>query len=192
MTKARMRRQTNIAMYLTGGRLLLSPMFAYLFFLPSFGARLLTFVLLVLFEISDLFDGYIARRRNEVTDLGKVLDPLADSVMHMTIFLCLAWDHLIPLPMILIIIYRESLVATLRTVCAFRSVVVSARKSGKAKTASMAAGIMIVMFLRILESLNWRLPYNAIYLTVFSIITAVTLWSAIDYVWANAKHIRAS
>ncbi|HNT33749.1 MAG TPA: hypothetical protein PKH07_02000, partial [bacterium] len=62
----------------------------------------------------------------------------------------------------------------------------------KAKTACMATGIIIVMFLRILESLQLHLPYNAVYLTIFSIITAVTFWSAIDYVWANAKHIRVT
>jgi len=94
----------------------------------------------------------------EVTDLGKVLDPLADQVMHVTIFVCLAWEHLMPIPMLLVILYRESIVGTLRTVCAFRSVVISARTSGKMKTASMAVGILIVLLLRTLESVNVVLP----------------------------------
>ena len=182
-------KQTNIAMILTVGRLTISPVFAYLFFLESIQARLLTFLIFVVSEMSDFFDGYIARRRNEVTDLGKILDPLADSITHLTIFLCFTWEHLIPLYMVLIIFYRESLVATLRTVCAFKSVVVSARKSGKVKTACMAFGVGAALFLRIFEGLNWAFPYHTVYLWIFGIIALVTLWSAVDYFWANGRHI---
>lgn len=185
-----MQKQTNIAMILTVSRLLMSPFFAYLFFLSSVEARILTFALLILSELSDLFDGYIARKRNEVTDLGKVLDPLADRITHLTIFLCLTWARLVPLYMILIILYREALISTLRTVCAFRSVVVHARTSGKIKTAAMAFGIILVLFLRILEAMEISFPYSLIYFWVFGIITAITFWSAVDYIWANARYIK--
>jgi len=192
MSEPKIEKQTNIAMILTLSRLVISPIFAYLFFMESFGARLLTFLLVVLSELSDFFDGYIARKRNEVTDLGKVLDPLADSLTHITIFLCFTWEHMIPLYMILIILYRESIVATLRTVCAFRSVVVSARTSGKIKTGFMAAGILFILLLRVFESLGLHVAYGGIYYGVFAVITVVTFWSAIDYIMANAKHISLS
>ena len=85
-------------------------------------------------ELSDLLDGIIARRRyNMVTDLGKVLDPLADSISRLSIFLAFFQMGHANIWMILIFFYRDSLVSTLRIVAASRSLILSARKAAKLK-----------------------------------------------------------
>ena len=83
----------NPAHFFTILRIFISPIFPILYLEHDrFGIPLLylpyvMLVLLTISECSDLFDGFIARRRNQVTDLGKVLDPMADSITHISLFL---------------------------------------------------------------------------------------------------------
>ena len=91
----------NLPNRLTVTRLVLAPVFFLCFFLPdivpSFNAVLYAVVLAVLYavmELTDLLDGRIARSRKLVTDLGKVLDPFADVICHLTFFTCLRRRHL--------------------------------------------------------------------------------------------------
>ncbi len=112
----------NIPNKLTVSRLFLAPIFFVLYFLPNWtgmNAPALTWLLLlvyVLIEISDLLDGFIARRYQMVTDLGKVLDPFSDVISRMTYFVCLAFSGIMPLWVFLIILYRELSVTFLRMI----------------------------------------------------------------------------
>lgn len=142
----KVQRQLNIAMILTVARLILSPIFVFVFLVDNFWGALACLMIAIISELTDLFDGMVARYRNEVTDFGKILDPLADSISRLTIFICLIQGGLAPIYLIVFILYRDSLVATLRTVCAYRSVVVSARWSGKTKAIFQATAILIILF----------------------------------------------
>lgn len=185
----------NLAMKLTWFRLFISPVFAWLYFQESQSALIFTFVIAILVEVSDILDGYIARKRNQVSDLGKVLDPLADQVTHLTFFLCFAWANLVPLWMILLILYREALIATLRTVCAYQGIVVAARKSGKIKTVFQAVGVIIILFGKVMETFISDLPgitYGTIYFIIMLAVTIVTVYSGYDYLigqWPQLKKI---
>ena len=116
----------NLANALTLSRIIIAPVFAY-FFIHSFHAHSPSLYLLVsiglvcLIELSDAFDGYVARSQNIVSDFGKLLDPMADSLSRQTVFLsfmvCAA--HIIPLWVFLIFLYRDAFLSILRIMCAY-------------------------------------------------------------------------
>jgi len=138
-------------MVLTASRLVLSPIFVLVFLHDTFGGAIACLAIAIVSELTDLFDGMVARYRNEVTDFGKILDPLADSISRLTIFICFVQGGQAPIYLIVFILYRDSLVATLRTFCAYRGVVVSARKTGKIKAVFQATAILIILLLRIIS-----------------------------------------
>lgn len=100
-------------------------------------ARTLAFVLYVIAGISDWLDGYIARKYNQISDLGKLMDALNDKIFTVGIFMLLAGKNLIPVWGIfcaLIIICREFSITGLRTLIAKSGVVMAAERLGKLKT----------------------------------------------------------
>ncbi len=162
---------------------MLTPVLAVLFLNDSPISRYWVLVIVILSELTDLFDGYMARKRGQVTDFGKILDPMADSIYRDTIFLCLAVERQVSLFLVLPILYRDSVISTLRTVCAYRGIVLAARWSGKIKAVLQANVIIIILILRILA-----LSYPALDASLYTISNClmgiacvVTLYSAFDY-----------
>ena len=96
-------------------RILLTPLFAYLFFHDGvlFIASIIVFTVAAL---TDWFDGYFARTLGKATEWGAFLDPLADKVLVWTAFVCCAYRGLLPWAVIGIIIARDTLVTVLRTI----------------------------------------------------------------------------
>jgi CDP-diacylglycerol--glycerol-3-phosphate 3-phosphatidyltransferase len=139
----------TLANWLTSARLLLSPVFVVVFLQEGLWARVAALAIVVVSELTDAFDGHLARSRGEVTDFGKLLDPLADSVSRISVFVAFLVLGLIPWWMVLVFIYRDSLISTMRTVCAYRGEVVAARSSGKIKAIIQATVIIAVLVGRI-------------------------------------------
>jgi CDP-diacylglycerol--glycerol-3-phosphate 3-phosphatidyltransferase len=187
------KRTTNIALILTASRLVLSPIFVFVYMQQTYWTALACLGIAILSELTDLFDGMVARARNEVTNLGKILDPMADSISRLTVFLCFVWGGQAPLYLIIFILYRDSMIATLRTFCAYRGVVVSARKSGKLKAVVQATVILIILLLRTL-SYKIQPEMAETFLTVSHvliwIVTLVTVLSAFDYLQGNWRVLR--
>src|SRR5690554_561135 len=95
-------------------RIFISPLFPLLYLeyerlgIPLLWLPYLLLFLLLISEFSDLFDGMVARRRNEVTDLGKVLDPMADSITHISLFLTFTQGFVrLPLLLVFVFLYRD-------------------------------------------------------------------------------------
>ncbi len=138
---------------ITIARIILAPLFYISYFLPiwtdSFYS-LSSILILSIFtgiELSDFLDGYLARKYNLVSDLGKVLDPFADVLSRITYFLCFAFTGLMPLWVFLVIIYRELGITFLRMMMMGRGVVVAASLWGKLKAITYAiSGILGVLF----------------------------------------------
>ncbi len=136
----------NLPNLITTGRLLLAPLLVVLLFQTGFTERLLAFLVFVVAAVSDLWDGWLARRRGEITDYGKLVDPLADKLLLaaalIPLYLLTRGDPVlggfplyghVSLWIVLVFLGRELLVTALRTIAARRGAVVQARKSGKYK-----------------------------------------------------------
>ena len=138
-------------------------------------------------ELSDLLDGIIARRYNMVTDLGKVLDPLADSISRLSIFLAFFQMGHANIWMILIFFYRDSLVSTLRIVAASRSLILSARKSGKIKAVVQAISVFGVILTLLASQYSIPLYFEPeqIIFAFMSLAVLITLYSLWDYLYSN-------
>lgn len=189
----------NPSHYLTLLRIFLSPVFPILYLerewlgIPLVWLPYILLLLLIICECSDVFDGMLARRRNEVTDLGKVLDPMADSITHISLFLTFTQGFVaLPLLLVFVFLYRELLITTLRTLCALRGVALAARFSGKMKAVMQAVVAFLIIFLMIPYStglLSLAL-FQQICLFAVSITALYTAISIGDYVYANWIYIK--
>jgi CDP-diacylglycerol--glycerol-3-phosphate 3-phosphatidyltransferase len=141
----------TLADKITSLRIVFAPFFFGIYLLPSFfpawftgGARWTVPVLWFLFiasEITDLIDGKVARKRNEVSDFGKFYDPFADTLVQLTYFLCFVMDGVLPVVLYLVVLYREFSILFIRNLMLKKGVAMGARKGGKIKTvAYISAG----------------------------------------------------
>lgn len=127
-------------------------------------------IVFIIASITDAADGYIARKRNIVTNLGKFIDPLADKILVIAVLTALVELHRFPAWMLVVIISREFMVSGLRMVAASEGVVIAASKGGKVKTVSQIIGIIMLLFN---ISGAMLVMWGAVILTV---------WSGVEYI----------
>ena len=142
-------------------------------------------VIFIIASLTDFLDGYLARKNNEVTDLGKMLDAIADKALVNSALIILAYKGFIPVAIPVIIIFRDTIVDAIKMQASSKGKVVAAIKSGKIKTASMMVGLALVFFYNLpFELWNIRVDDFLIYFaTIMSII------SMIEYFNLNKKLI---
>jgi CDP-diacylglycerol--glycerol-3-phosphate 3-phosphatidyltransferase len=117
-----------------------------LFLVPSTAARAFVLALFILGEISDFLDGIVARRKNEVSDFGKLIDPMADAIFHLTLFLIFLAMGLAPAWMVIVLVWREIAVSSLRLMASTdQQLVIAAAKPGKIKATIQALVTFLVM-----------------------------------------------
>ncbi|MFI0434974.1 MAG: CDP-diacylglycerol--glycerol-3-phosphate 3-phosphatidyltransferase [Parachlamydiaceae bacterium] len=192
------RSHLSLANYLTLIRLFIGPMFLLLYLNHEnlhVSLTLLPYLLLFLFvisEISDVLDGYLARKYNEVTDLGKILDPMADSIYRISLFLTFTLPPVsLPMIYVFVLLYRDLMISTLRTICALKGIALAARTSGKIKAVIQAISAFMIILLLIPYS-NHSLSLQNLHegSTVIICLTSIyTFFSGIDYLYANRKYI---
>ncbi len=88
-------------------RIVLIPVYAWLYFSDYKSGTLIAGIVLVISGLTDLFDGAIARKYNQISELGKVLDPLADKLTQVSVFVCLYFKFPYLLPLFCFIVYKE-------------------------------------------------------------------------------------
>lgn len=124
---------------------------------------------------TDYLDGYFARRRNQVTRLGILLDPLADKLLIVGAFLSLVEMGLVPAWVVMIILARELAVTGLRNVAAGKGILIRASALGKAKMVAQVTAVLLLLLSQPLPAL--RLPA----LLALAVVVVVTLGSGADY-----------
>jgi CDP-diacylglycerol--glycerol-3-phosphate 3-phosphatidyltransferase len=125
--------------------------------------------------LTDYLDGFFARRRNEVTRLGILLDPLADKLLTAAAFLSLVEMGLVPAWVVMIVLARELAVTGLRNLAAGRGVLIRASGLGKAKMVSQVTAILLLLLSRPIPVL--RLPG----LVALAVVVVLALVSGGDY-----------
>lgn len=175
--QSRIRRRLGDPNTLTLFRILAVPVVVILMLLPNPLTCFLAALLFSAAAITDYFDGYLARQKGMVTNLGKVMDPVADKLLVSSTFIMLASLGWVPAWVVCVIIGRELAVTGLRNLMAQNQEDVSASNLGKYKTGfQIAAAIPLLLHYRFL----WL---NVQAIGAFFLWGALifTLWSGIDY-----------
>ncbi len=138
----------NIPNILTTFRFFMVPAFVYVFFSSSERSLIYAIGIFLLAGITDVLDGYLARKLDQITDFGTTMDPLADKLMLLTALGCLTVGGYIPLWIILIVFVKETLMVVGGLVLYFRheKVVIPASWHGKIATAFFYLAIVIIPF----------------------------------------------
>ena len=121
-------------------------------------------------SVTDLIDGKLARRKNQVTDLGKFLDPLADKALICSVLICFIGQGMASVIAVIVVVFREFLVSGIRLAAVNKGRVIAANNWGKIKTASQMIAISLILFLQILAG------YSLISITSVSSISNVAVW----------------
>lgn len=159
----------------------LQPLYEYLFIITS--------TLFIIASLTDFVDGHIARKYNMVSDLGKLLDPIADKVLVATgLFILIDGNYIPEVPYIelicsVIIIAREFMIGVIRQVAALKSVALAADKLGKIKTASTMFALTFLLC-----SAHTGVVFEVFKYAGFALLiiaTAVTVISGINYIVKN-------
>lgn len=189
----------KVALILTLARIFISPIFLYIYLnYESLGISLqmlplILIGILTLCEISDILDGYIARKWDQVTDLGKILDPMADSIARISVFLSFTQGIVqLPLLLVLVFLYRDVFISMLRTLCAMRGFTLAARTSGKIKAVVQAVSSFFVLLAILAYSQDKISLLSMQNISYYSVATAAayTLFSGVEYVVANLYFIK--
>ena len=123
----------NLPNLLTLSRILLIPVFVLLFWTPTPGRSLAAAVVFVIAAVTDLLDGYLARRRSQVTKLGRLLDPIADKLLVLSGLILLVQLQRVAAVVAILIIAREVAVTGVRAIAASQGIVLSAGRSASTR-----------------------------------------------------------
>ncbi|AOT68851.1 CDP-diacylglycerol--glycerol-3-phosphate 3-phosphatidyltransferase [Geosporobacter ferrireducens] len=158
----------NIPNILTILRFLLIPVFIYVFYSGAANSIVLAFYVFLLAGITDILDGYIARKYNRITKWGQAMDPLADKLMQMTVLACLTHRQYIPLWVILIIGAKETLLILGSLVLYHygNKLVIPSNNFGKMATVLFYGAIFAVVF---------QMPYHIIWVIAAVVVTLMAL-----------------
>lgn len=188
----------NLPNKLTLLRIILIPIFAAIYFLPVIPFNyVISASIFLIAALTDFLDGYIARKYNLVTDLGKFLDPIADKVLVSTaliIMLCAPIGGVLILPYyatiaVAIILARELMVSGFRMVAASKGLVIAADKTGKIKTFTQDVAILVLLVGANVDPGLYSIT-NVIGLVILGVSTLLTLISGAEYIVKNKNVLK--
>lgn len=188
----------NIPNVLTIFRILLTPLFILCLFSSYPYAKLWALIIFIIASITDAFDGYYARKYDQVTRHGKFLDPLADKILVSSAFISFAILDLVPYWMVALIIFRDLFVTGLRMVMESKGLTMITSKIAKAKTTiQISVIIFILLYLGIqIFSFDWlriaiRFIVDNRIIYYFALIATIsTIWTGISYLYNNRRVIK--
>jgi CDP-diacylglycerol---glycerol-3-phosphate 3-phosphatidyltransferase len=136
-------------------------------------------------SLTDLLDGYLARKRGQITTLGVLLDPVADKLLISSAFISLIQWEIVPSWMVVIIVGREFAVSGLRSIASTQGFAISASELGKIKMVAQVLAITLLILGHQEIPVLYPLGQYALYAVVlFAIVSAVdyfrTFWNQID------------
>jgi CDP-diacylglycerol--glycerol-3-phosphate 3-phosphatidyltransferase len=200
----------NLPNIITIARIAVCPLLFFLAVAEGSGARYGAFALFIAAALSDVWDGYIARKHGLITDMGKLLDPLADKLLLAVTFIPFYiishrpgdenripfWGEM-PVWVLVVIFGRELFITLFRQWAQRRGVVIAAGKSGKSKAAFQNIFIgALLLWYPLLESANrngwttagwWRpveLALGGLIASTLAIALVLTVYSMLDYLWS--------
>lgn len=192
----------NLPNKLTLSRIILVPFFVAALLIDFPFHTAVALVIFVVATLTDMFDGKIARSRGLVTDFGKFADPLADKILVLSALLCFVQTGWCDCIAVIIVLFREFSVTSIRLVAASKGKVVAANIFGKIKTVTQLIAIIAVLLMQfLLEIFNLTSAFSSdaiVYLNgLFVIISLCLIWistimaliSGVIYIVQNKQFI---
>ena len=146
---------------------------------------LISGVLFIIASITDYYDGKLARKNNEVTNFGKLVDAIADKVLVNSVLIIFACQGFISAVVPVVIIVRDIIVDAIRMICANNGKVQAAKLSGKIKTATLMIGIILTFFYNLPFQI-WGYRVSDFFLYFGTIMSIVSMC---EYYYLNKKMI---
>ncbi len=171
----------NLPNYITLGRILIVPLLVVVLLTPAgenwFGINgyWLAIVIFLIAALTDVVDGQLARRRNQVSNLGKLLDPIADKLLISAALIVLVEKHLAPSWSVVVILGREFVVTGLRSVAASEGIIIQAQSIGKLKMWAQCVAVVALLVAAATGNppvSNFGLEYPAFFWRVTEVQTA--------------------
>ncbi len=205
----------NLPNAITVARIAVCPAIGYLALSTRGASRYAAFVLFMLAAFSDLWDGYVARKHGLITNMGKLLDPIADKLLLASTFIPFyiisrrtddisavpGWGTL-PLWVMVVVFGREFLVTLFRGYAVRQGVVISAGRSGKYKalTQNFFVGGLLLWYPLLRSSMAaewsggvwgvWRAFHSTWVAVMLAVAVFLTVYSMIDYLWSYRTLVR--
>lgn len=173
-----MRIKNQIPNILTWSRMAIVPLVVWLVYLDTLQSGIWACILFVLASVTDYYDGYLARKWNIVSNMGRFMDPVADKILVSSTLIMLIPTGRLTTLMVIIIVARDSIIDGLRSVAATQNVVISAAKMGKWKTATQMVAIPCIL----LNYPLFGLPIYEIGYWTLWVSVALSLASAYSYI----------
>jgi len=188
----------NIPNILTLIRIALTPFFIIFLFYDHPYAKLWALIIFLIASITDGFDGYYARKHNQVTEHGRFLDPLADKILVSSALISFSVLGVIPYWMVALIIFRDMFVTGLRVVMNNKGFSMVTSKIAKAKTTFQIIIIVTILLYLGLRALHfgWFMDVNSLireYDLIYNmtlLVTVFTVFTGITYLYENRTTIR--
>lgn len=141
----------------------------------------LALAIMIVCEFSDYLDGYLARAYQQVSNVGKILDPMADSLFHVAVFLAFVERGWMPVWMLAVIALRDIVVSYLRLVAQQHIGTLAARFSGKLKTATQSAVQLLIVGLLAVYGEVAIAAWQPVISTALFVVTAIVLYTLAEY-----------
>jgi len=170
-------RISNLANKITLARILLIPVFILILLSDMKYSAIIATAVFAIISLSDFFDGYVARKRNEITAVGAMLDPLADKLLVSAALIFLIGRGVVPW-MAYVIIAREFLITGLRMLAISKHTDIPVKWSGKIKTNVQMIAIGTVIL---------NIPYFGV---IMLVATIITIYSGLEYIWMGRHLIK--
>ncbi|MDP2383525.1 MAG: CDP-diacylglycerol--glycerol-3-phosphate 3-phosphatidyltransferase [Nitrospirota bacterium] len=179
----------NLPNFITLTRILLIPVFVVLFATPTPDRSLIAAIVFIVAAVTDMLDGYLARRNGQVTTVGKLLDPIADKLLVLSALILLLNIDRVSALVAILIIAREVAVTGIRAIAAGEGMVIAAETTGKYKMALQVVAIAMLIlegtFLSGLGNLHLAGTVTLYLSLVFGYV------SGAQYVWSFWKQVVA-
>ena len=176
-----MRAFLNWPNVLSAIRILLTPVFVWLFFgTPQM--QILSIIVFIIAAITDAYDGYIARKRKISTSVGAFLDPMADKILILTTFAVFAYITFIGWWVVFVFAFRDLLITWLRTILIKRGSSLVTSKIAKYKTVLQFISISLLFVNMLLHNAGYQFIYIDYFVRYFVyLVAAFSLYTGLDY-----------
>lgn len=185
---------------LTITRIILTPIFAIFFLVDDLTLNQLSLLIFLIAALTDWYDGWLARKYNYISELGRFLDPLADKILTSTAFFCFVFVGLLNFWMVMIIVVRDLVITLLRVYGQYKKRIFATSYLAKVKTAVQMIFLYYLLFVYagiekgllpfIPKDLNmYFLNKNLIYYSML-FITVITVYTGFEYFYQNRYTIK--